>query len=206
MQFHLINDDKLQIIVSREDMARRDIRKWGFSPHNPESQRMFEEILEEAYEACGFEVGQNAQLMIEAYPMTGESMLITVTKLKNGSLGLPFDLDFEGLGQALREELQQLAGEELPEAVTNECVYRFVQLEDVIQAVKALHLNYDGKTQLFRYQDAYYFVLYSADALTDADAAILSEYGDTVRTASAFFQEHGQVIIPENALAILADL
>ena len=49
------------------------MRKWDLMPNNPEAQRMFQEILEEARDVCGFDVGQNTQLMIEAYPMTGES-------------------------------------------------------------------------------------------------------------------------------------
>ena len=77
MKFNLVNDNKLQIIVSREDMVQRDIHKWDLVPHNPEAQKLFQEILEEAHEACGFDVGKDAQLMIEAYPITGDSMLIT---------------------------------------------------------------------------------------------------------------------------------
>ena len=100
MKFNLVNDDKLQIIISKEDLERREMRKWDLMPNNPEAQRMFQEILEEARDVCGFDVGQNTQLMIEAYPMTGESMLITVTKV-NGKSKLPFGLDLESVGQSL---------------------------------------------------------------------------------------------------------
>ena len=86
MKFNLVNDDKLQIIISKEDMAKRDMRKGDLVPHNPEAQKLFQEILEEAREACGFDVGQDTQLMIEALPMTGESMLITVTKITSSML------------------------------------------------------------------------------------------------------------------------
>ena len=50
MKFNLVNDDKLQIIISKEDMAKRDMRKWDLVPHNPEAQKLFQEILEEARE------------------------------------------------------------------------------------------------------------------------------------------------------------
>ena len=76
---------------------------------------MFQEILEEARDVCGFDVGQNTQLMIEAYPMTGESMLITVTKV-NGKSKLPFGLDLESVGQSLLEDL--LDEEDYPDAVS----------------------------------------------------------------------------------------
>lgn len=48
MKFNLVNDNKLQIIISKDDMDQRDIRKWDLVPHNPEAQKLFQEILEEA--------------------------------------------------------------------------------------------------------------------------------------------------------------
>ena len=43
MKFNLVNDDKLQIIISKEDLERREMRKWDLMPNNPEAQRMFQE-------------------------------------------------------------------------------------------------------------------------------------------------------------------
>ena len=204
MKFNLVNDDKLQIIISKEDMAKHDMQKWDLAPHNPDAQKLFYEILEEAREACGFDVGNNAQLMIEAYPMTGESLLLTVTKLKGGQSRLPFDLDIEGLGQALMDELG--IEDELPEIQAEEAVYRFETLEDVIQAAHLLKPSYDGASQLLRYESFYYLVLQEKEWLTDSGTAVLMEFGDEIRTVSEFFVEHGQMVMAERALEILAAL
>ena len=204
MKFNLVNDDKLQIIISKEDMAKHDMQKWDLAPHNPDAQKLFYEILEEAREACGFDVGNNAQLMIEAYPMTGESLLLTVTKLKGGQPRLPFDLDIEGLGQALMDELG--IEDELPEIQAEEAVYRFETLEDVIQAAHLLKPSYDGASQLLRYESFYYLVLQEKEWLTDSGTAVLMEFGDEIRTVSEFFMEHGQMVMAERALEILAAL
>lgn len=204
MKFNLVNDDKLQIIISKEDMAKHDMQKWDLAPHNPDAQKLFYEILEEAREACGFDVGNNAQLMIEAYPMTGESLLLTVTKLKGGQPRLPFDLDIEGLGQALLDELG--IEDELPEVQAEEIIYRFETLEDVIQAAHLLKPSYDGASQLLRYESFYYLVLQEKEWLTDSGAAVLMEFGDEIRTVSEFFVEHGQMVMAERALEILAAL
>lgn len=204
MKFNLVNDDKLQIIISKEDMAKHDMQKWDLTPHNPDAQKLFYEILEEAREACGFDVGNNAQLMIEAYPMTGESLLLTVTKLKGGQPRLPFDLDIEGFGQALMDELG--IEDELPEIQAEEAVYRFETLEDVIQAAHLLKPSYDGASQLLRYESFYYLVLQEKEWLTDSGTAVLMEFGDEIRTVSEFFVEHGQMVMAERALEILAAL
>lgn len=201
MKFNLVNDNKLQIIISKEDMQQRDIRKWDLVPHNPEAQKLFQEILEEARDACGFDVGENAQLMIEAFPMTGESMLVTVTKL-NGRSDLPFDL--EGIGQALMDELMQ--EEDIPELASEEIVVRFAQMEDVIQVSSLLRGHYDGVSQLLRYGENYYLALLEKEWLTDSGAAALLEFGDEVSVSMEFFLEHGQMIIAEDALEILSEL
>lgn len=202
MKFNLVNDNKLQIIISKEDMQQREISKWDLVPHNPEAQKLFQEILEEARDACGFDVGQNAQLMIEAYPMTGESMIVTVTKIHSGS-DMPIDLGLEGIGQALMDELMQ---EDIPEIVSEEVVVRFAQMEDVIQVSALLRGNYDGASQLLRYEDNYFLALLEKEWLTDSGAAALLEFGDEVSVSMEFFQEHGQMIIAENALEILSEL
>ena len=169
MKFNLVNDDKLQIIISKEDLERREMRKWDLMPNNPEAQRMFQEILEEARDVCGFDVGQNTQLMIEAYPMTGESMLITVTKV-NGKSKLPFGLDLESVGQSLLEDL--LDEEDYPDVSFEESVYRFANLEDLIQAASLIQPFYDGESQLVRYKDAYYLILWETEWLADGGAAV----------------------------------
>ncbi len=218
MKFNLVNEDKLQIIISKDDMEKRNLHKMDLSPRNPESQKLFYEILQEAKEVCGFDVGQNAQLMIEAYPMTGESMLLTVTKLNNKlkelQSRLPFDLgDLGGIGQALMEELglqlDEMQGEpeeDLPEIDTEEAVYRFAALEDVIQAAHLLKPAYEAGSQLLRYNDAYYLVFEDRAWLDDSGLAVLSEYGDKVPTVSEFFAEHGQMVMAERAVEILASL
>ena len=205
MKFNMVNDDKLQIIISKEDMEKHDMQKWDLTPHNPDAQKLFYEIMEQAREACGFDVGNNAQLMIEAYPMTGESLLLTVTKLKGGQPRLPFDLDIDEFGQALLEELGRI-DEELPVVADEEAVYRFETLEDVIQAAHLLKLSYDGDSQLLRYKTAYYLVLREKEWLTDSGIAVLTEFGDDIHTVSAFFAEHGQTVMAERALEILAAL
>ena len=137
--------------------------------------------------------------------MTGESLLLTVTKLKGGQPRLPFDIDLDAIGQAFMDELG-LEDEELPEITADEVVYRFETLEDVIQAAHLLKPSYDGASQLLRYETAYYLVLQEKEWLADSGIAVLSEFGDEIHTVSAFFVEHGQMVMAERALEILAAL
>ena len=96
--------------------------------------------------------------------------------------------------------------EELPEVTAEELVYRFETLEDVIQAAYLLKPSYGGASQLLHYENAYYLVLQEKEWLADSGMAVLTEFGDEIRTVSAFFAEHGQVVMAEHALEILAAL
>lgn len=206
MKFNMINKDKLQIIISEEDLKDRKLGRMDFMPHHPEAQQLLHDILEEAREACGFDVGNNAQLMIEAFPMTGKSILITVTKLGEGA---PFPISgmehIQEMGQAIMQELMQ--EEELPELDAAEAVFCFETLEDVIQAAHLMFdVHYDGDSQLLRYKGKYYLAIMEYEWLTDYGAGLLGEYSTPVTTSIAFFQEHGEMVMEHKALEILSRL
>lgn len=202
MKFNLVNDDKLQIIISRDDLAERDIKKWDLVPYSPNSQKIFQEILEEAYEVCGFEVGRDAQLMIEAYPMTGESMIITVTKVGGSEHKSVFGMELEDLEDALLEETFE---EELF-LQNEERVCLLYTLEDAIQLAKLVVDGYVGSSRLYQYKEKYYLAFTDAAAFEHMYGAFLAEYGDVLKISSAFLEEHGRCIMEENAVGVLAEL
>lgn len=206
MKFNMINKNKLQIIISEEDLKDRQIDRMDFTPYHPDAQQMLHDILEEAREACGFDVGNNAQLMIEAFPMTGKSVLITVTKLGEGApFPIPGMEQIHEMGQALMQEMMQ--EDELPVLDTAEGVFCFETLEDVIQAAQLLFdVHYDGDSQLLRYKNKYYLAIMEYEWLTDYGAGLLEEYSTPVTTSIAFFQEHGEIVMEHKALEILSKL
>lgn len=202
MKFNMVNKNKLQIIISEDDLKNRKMERWDMVPQHPEMQKMLHEILDEARDVCGFDVGNNAQLMIEAFPMTGNSVLITVTKLGEG---LPFSIP--GLEQ-LQGELRELMQEDaLPEIDAAEGIFCFETLEDVIQVAQLLFdTHYDGDSQLLRYKKNYYLAIMEYEWLTEYGLGLLGEYGLPVSTSIAFFQEHGEMVIEHKALEVLSKL
>lgn len=202
MKFNRLNDDKLQIIVSRDDLLERNMKKWDLVPYNPTAQKLFQDILEEAYDECGFEVAQDTQLMIEAYPMTGESMIITITKVSSLGKGL-FDFDLEGLEDIFVDEFSDDEG---PIIENDEMVYLFHELEDAIQLSKLISDHYNDKSGLYKCGRIYYLMLENITALGEKYVGFLSEYGELTGTSSAYIQEHGTQVIKEDALSILASL
>ena len=206
MKFNMVNKNKLQIIISEEDLKNRNMEKWDTMPNQQEIHHILHELLEEAREACGFDVGDNAQLMIEAFPMTGKSMLITVTKVGEGlPFGFPSAEQFREMTQGLLDAVAQI--DDLPEVDLVEGIFRFENLENAIQLAQLLaDVHYSGESQLFRYQEQYYLAIMEYEWLTDYGVGLLEEYSVPVNTSVAFFREHGECIMEHKALDILSKL
>lgn len=199
MKFNRVDDDKLQIILNKEDLSKRNIKKWDLLPYSPAAHRIFQEILDEAYEECGFTVENNTQLMIEAFPITGESLLITVTKIADS-----FREDLEQELLNLTNRLLETEEEDSLEIV-DDVIYRFRDLEDVIQLAKALN-DPEINSVLYGFGENYYLYLPNSPLADNEIYSHLDEYGDEMQLAYDFLEEHGKVIIKENALKILASL
>lgn len=202
MKFNRLNDDKLQILISKDDLRERDLKKWDIVPYNPVAQKMFQDILEEAYQVCGFEVEQDTQLMIEAYPVTGESMLLTVTKVGATGKGL---LELDLFDQQEEHYIEEFLSDDAIMQNPDEMVYSFEDLEDVIQVAQRLGEEATVQSVLYKCGRKYYLILDSAEVL-DYSMSLLSEYGDLEDISSAYMTEHGQLIIGEDAMRHLASL
>lgn len=199
MKFNRLDDNKLQIILNKDDLSKRNIAKWELLPYNPQAQKIFQDILDEAYEECGFEVDNNAQLMIEAFPLTSESILITITKVDSG---FREDLERE-LSHLSSKILADIDEEDLQTA--DDVIYKFTNLEDVIELAGTLGEN-EIASVLYRFDERYYLYLPDTPPADSVIYGALDEYGVEIGLAHEFLAEHGEVMIAENALRILSKI
>src|SRR5690554_666101 len=151
MKFKRLSDDKVQIIISSEDLEKRDVKKWDLMPSSPRAQELFQEMLDQAYEECGFEVDSETQLMVEAYPMTTDSLVITLTKVKHRD---SLDTDYED-DEDLYDEMDE---EEIAELASDELIYLFKDFEDVVQLSKHLQDDYQEQCSMYKLGKVYYLV------------------------------------------------
>lgn len=79
MDFLVVSDSKLKIMMSREDMKKYEIEGDNIDYDNPKTRRSFWRILDAAREACGFEVSGD-KVLIQFYPAKDGSEIF-VTKL-----------------------------------------------------------------------------------------------------------------------------
>lgn len=201
MKFNRLDDNKLQIILNKEDLSKRNIAKWDLLPSNPQAQKIFQDILDEAYEECGFEVGNNAQLMIEAFPLTAESILITVTKVDSN---FREDLERE-LANLSNKILGEIDDSDEETEIIDDVIYRFDDLEEVINLAQALPEIHDDSA-LYRYSGKYYLYFPQTPPTESTVYGYLDEYGVEMQLVHDFLSEHGEVMIAKNALERLCEL
>ena len=176
MKINLINDDQLQIIVTKTDMFGRDMRT------------LFKDIIEQARLQFGFEVVHNTSLMVEAYPLSEESMILTITKINSEDIN--FDL---------------ITSEEIADEPW--AVFEFQSLDDVIELAHLISSSEDAcESDLFKYDDRYGLYIQDVNSIEESSRGHFVEYGEISQMTREFLNEHGKLLIRENALTTLSRL
>ena len=80
MKIEKVNDNKIKVIVSFDDLEERDIDVSTFSYSSPETQELFWDLMEQAESELGFSVAES-QLCIEAVSDVEEGFVITITRI-----------------------------------------------------------------------------------------------------------------------------
>lgn len=176
MKINLVNDDQLQIIVTKNDMFGKDMRA------------LFKDIIDQARRQFGFEVVHNTSLMVEAYPLSEESMILTITKVNSDEINFSLFV-----ADAAADE---------PWAV-----FEFNELDDVIELAQLVagHAD-DCESDLYKFQDRYGLFVQDVNSIDEGSRGHFVEYGEMSQMTKEFLEEHGQLLISKQALKILGNL
>lgn len=121
MDFLVVSDSKLKIMMSREDMKKYEIDGENIDYDNPKVRRSFWRILDAAKEACGFEASGD-KVLIQFYPSKDGSEIF-VTKLGLISAGAERTI-------AKSSKIAMLE--------TRLAIYKFPNLDSLVTAAKIL--------------------------------------------------------------------
>ena len=79
MKFERLNENKIRITMSIQDLEDKDIDFHDFMSNSFETQDLFLDVLAEAEEKIGFRT-RNCRVKIEALAMTENDFILTVTR------------------------------------------------------------------------------------------------------------------------------
>ncbi|WP_010168067.1 adaptor protein MecA [Candidatus Epulonipiscium viviparus] len=214
MKIEKISDTQIRITLNQEDLMDRNIKLTELAYGSKKAQNLFQDMMSKAYEDFGFEA-QNVPLMIEAVPLSIDSIMIVVTKVSD-----PEQLE-ERLGltgerpthRTFKEQDKSFTFEEVEPAMPDYSaylMYRFDNLDEISSLSHQIQHLFFGESRIYKYTDKY-FLLISSNQNTNTDQGILisvlNEFGRRAYTSELnenFLMEHGTPIIKKNAIDVLA--
>ena len=99
MKIEKVSENQIKCILNREDLASRHLRISELAYGSDKARELFQDMMQQAHYELGFEA-ENLPLMIEAIPVSGECLILLVTKVED-----PEELDtrFSKFAPALQD-------------------------------------------------------------------------------------------------------
>lgn len=82
MKIEKINDNQIRCTLTREDLELHQIRLSELAYGSDKAKKLFRDMMEQAQLQFGFEA-DNIPLMIEAIPVTADSIILIITKVED---------------------------------------------------------------------------------------------------------------------------
>lgn len=82
MKIEKINENQIRCVLTRDDLNERQLKLSELAYGTSKAKQLFQDMMQQAAFQYGFDV-ENIPLMIEAIPLSGESIVIVVTKVAN---------------------------------------------------------------------------------------------------------------------------
>lgn len=204
MRIEKINDNKIKVTISLNDLEERNIDLNSLNYNSPAAQELFWDMMEQAEVQYGFNTS-DSQLAIEAIPDTDEGFVVTITKLTE-------DGDFESIQKYIKNRFKKSdlrAKRKNRKICSTIMIYHFENFEDLCALSKRLQCIYTGESTLYKCKDAYYLIMTrnnSTDSNFKSFDTMMSEYGKKI-TNTGFYEgylnEYGTKIAEFNALDII---
>lgn len=229
MKIERISDTQIRCTLSNFDLSERNMNIAELAYGNEKARRLFREMVQKASAEFGFEV-EDIPLMVEAIPLSNESVMLVITKVDDPE---EMDTRFSRFSPAPENDFSEPdpsvsePGLESAEAFTavrdqnKEAkpierirIFSFPTLDKVIEAARAVSgISGEGEILYRSPANGSYYLLLREDPSEPARFASLcnklAEYGTRVRqnySSDSYFREHYELILRTHALTSLAKI
>lgn len=207
MKIEKISDTQIKIILNQADLKNRDIKISELAYGSKKAQELFRDMMETALEEYDFDT-HNVPLMIEAVPLSVDSIMIIVTKVEH-----PFEIGEKITPFRSKSNTRTFKKKSvnLEEETSSLIIYSFDKLDDVVEVSNRIYHLYCGANSLYKdiYNNRYFLVLhknYFVNSNPSEIESILSEYGNkhvSSPLSEGFLAEHGEIMIQNKAIEVL---
>lgn len=232
MKIEKLNENQIKCTLTRDDLAKRNLRISELAYGSEKTQNLFREMVKQADYEYGFET-ENIPLVVEAIPMNSDCIVLIITKVEDPEeldtrfsrfspyTGNPSEDDYsdeEDVFETPRAPIAAKApsfGEMLKEALEEETpkhsfLFSFTSLGCVIDFANQA-AAFKGRSSLYKSDDENYLMTISVGSSSKDDfknvCMLASEYanGKSIPTAgSEYMKEHCDVLIKDEAIKKLS--
>lgn len=204
MKIEKINENKIKVTISLNDLEERNLDFNSLNYNSPAAQELFWDMMEQAEVLFGFNAS-DSQLVIEASPDTDYGFVVTITKLDE-------DGDFESIQKYIKNKFRKTdlkVKKKNRKICSTIMIYSFENFEDLCELCKRIKPMYNGDSSLYKCVNTYYLVLTRNNYIISNPKlfeTIINEYGDKVRNVGfyeGYLSEYGTRIIEYNAIEAL---
>lgn len=221
MRIERLNENQIRCTLTRSDLVSREMEITELAYGTEKAHSLFREMIEQAEQELGFET-EDTPLIVEAIPLSAESLVLIITKVEN-----PEELDtrfakfapppenalIPAISTAPPATLEE-AGEEDAEAADFFRCFLFPDLDSISRAAVILEDMYYGNNTLYKLPDASGYCLRVAKSgHTPSEfnrvCNILSEYSrplPSTYATDAYMSEHYEIIVEDHAIQVMARL
>lgn len=223
MKIEKISDTQIQVTLNHSDLLDRNLKISELAYGSKKAQALFKDMMARAYEDFGFET-DNVPLMIEAVPLSTDSIMIVVTKVEDP---LQIEQKLEAVGErpthrTFKEQEEDrltdlaLMGRDADDKETKKenksktITYLFNDFDSVCMAAHRIQPMFIGDNSLYKYNDSYFLIFNKnkkSEIKYDAVTGVLDEFGSKCVNSDLnemFLKEHGKQMIDLHAVDVLA--
>lgn len=205
MRIEKISEDKIKVLIDESEAREWNITFKNISENTPEVQKMFWTAIRMAEENVDFYV-DGAKLFVEAVrdcELNGNGFGMVITRVRSE----------EELNEAVdncsyKGRLRRAKLDGRHRIAPKKYIFRFNDFDDVCAAVGEVYSLCGGESALYKCDDKYYLLVSPRNTALFADAQrALAEFGhktDNSIYMHGYLNEYGELMIPENAIDVLA--
>ena len=216
MRIEKISDKQIRCTLTQADLQNHHINIGELAYGSEKARSLFQEMLSQASREFNFHA-ENMPLMIEAVPMSGDNLVLVITKVEDPD---EIDTRFSKFSPYKKTKQDTLHFDDEPTdpAYITEPdffrVYAFLSIDEVCRASRALQSAYDADNSLYKdpQHNRYYLVLHKGDhspQTFNIVCNILSEYAESIHCnagTESHYKEHFTLILAKHALQALKQL
>ena len=157
MKIERINENKIKVMIDKEEAEEWNISLKSISENTPEVQDMFWSAIQQAQKDVDFMI-DGAKLFVEAVPETPEGFAMLITKVTSDE-ELSEAIHKSGYKGKVRQTELKIKRRMMQRKSLDKYIYKFENFDTLCVAAKEIYSFFDGKSSVYKFGERFYLIL-----------------------------------------------